>query len=61
MKRAKPAKRRDRAFGRSPYERYGKTEYQYSADYQTWALQFRPRKYSQERSARGHQQERLAK
>jgi hypothetical protein len=36
MKRAKPAKRRQRRTGLSPYARYGKKPYTYSADYQQW-------------------------
>ncbi len=47
MKRSKPAKRRDRTAGRSPYQRHGKREYLYSNAYQSWALEFRPTKHSQ--------------
>ena len=35
----------------SPYRRYNKREYIYSAEYQKWAAQFRPIKASQRRPA----------
>jgi hypothetical protein len=36
MKRNKPAQRRARASGVSPYARYHKAPYQYSAAYHAW-------------------------
>jgi hypothetical protein len=40
MKRDKPAKRRDRRTGLSPYQRHGKREYRYSASYYAWKARF---------------------
>lgn len=36
MKRPKPAKRRDRSTGQSPYVRHRKREYLYSQRYREW-------------------------
>lgn len=40
MKRPKPAKRRDRKTGISPWVKYGKTPIQYSAEYRAWKARF---------------------
>ena len=46
MKRPKPAKRRDRKTGESPYMKYGKAPYRYSAEYRSWKSHYVKEKHN---------------
>lgn len=50
MKRIKPAKRRDRKTGLSPYARHNKWPYEYSAAYKAWRAQFKRRDKKQQKT-----------
>lgn len=54
MKRPKPKKRRDRASGRSPYDKRQKSPIQYSGAYYAWKSHFVARAKREEREGNSH-------